>query len=72
VGVLCHLSALIGVKENVVNVEGSGNKGLLVGLAHGLGAGSGSSSERLNGPEALTNGAEVNVDLNLVILYESL
>jgi hypothetical protein len=45
---------------------------LLVSLAHGLGAGSGSSSERLDGPEALTNGAEVNVDLNLVILYESL
>jgi len=31
VGVLCHLAALISVKENVVNVEGCSNKGLLVG-----------------------------------------
>jgi hypothetical protein len=31
VGVLCHLSALIGIKEDIVNVERSGNKRLLVG-----------------------------------------
>jgi len=66
VGVLGHLSALISVKEDVVNVEGGGNKGLLVGHGHGLGARG--AGKALHGPEALTNGAEINVDLDLVVL----
>jgi len=66
VRVLGHLAALIGVKEDVVNVKGGSNKRLLVGLAHRLG--SGALGKRLDSPEALTNGAEVNVDLNLVVL----
>jgi len=39
VGVLCHLAALIGVEEDVVNIEGGSNKGLLVGSRerHGCG-----------------------------------
>ena len=68
VGVLGHLAALVGVKEDVVNVEGSGNKGLLVGLGHGLGAGAGGRGKGLHGPEALANGAEINVDLDFVVL----
>jgi hypothetical protein len=68
VGVLGHLAALISVKEDVVDVEGGSNKGLLVGLADGLCSGLG--TECANGPEALTNGAEINVDLDLVVLYE--
>ena len=32
VGVLCHLAALISVQEDVVNVQGGSNKGLLVSL----------------------------------------
>ena len=71
VGVLCHLAALIGVKEDVVDVEGGGNKGLLVGGRDGHGGGA-RSSEVGDGPEALTNGAEINVDLNFVVLYEPL
>jgi hypothetical protein len=39
VGVLCHLSALISVKENEVKVERSGNKGLLVSKRNRLGSG---------------------------------
>jgi hypothetical protein len=72
VGVLGHLAALIRVKEDVVNVEGSSNKGLLVGLGHGLGAGAGARRKGLDRPEALTNGAEINVDLDFVVLYEPL
>jgi hypothetical protein len=66
VGVLCHLAALIGVKEDVVNIQRSGYKGLLVSSAYGLCAGN--LGQRLYGPEALTNGAEVNVNLDLVVL----
>jgi hypothetical protein len=36
VGVLGHLAALISVEENIVNVEGGSNKGLLVGSGNGL------------------------------------
>jgi hypothetical protein len=43
---------------------------LLVSLADRLGAGGG--VQGLDGPQALTNGAEINVNLDLVILYESL
>ena len=66
VGVLGHLAALIGVKEDVVNVQGSGNQRLLVSGRHGLVVSIG--AEGLDGPQALTDGAEVNVDLHLVVL----
>jgi len=66
VGVLGHLAALIRIEENVVHVQGGGHQGLLVGRGHRLNAGS--ASEGLDGPQALTNGAEVNVDLHLVVL----
>ena len=65
VGVLSHLAALISVKEDVVYVKGSSYKRLLVSTAYGLCTG---SRKRLYGPQALTDGAEVNVNLNLVVL----
>jgi len=68
VGVLGHAPALVGVQEDVVNVEGSGNEGLVVSgddLATGIG---GAASQRANGPQALVNGADIKVDLNLVVL----
>ena len=66
VGVLGHLAALICVKEDVVNIERSGNKRLLVGSGNRYG--SGTSSHCAASPEALTNRTEVNVDLDLVVL----
>ena len=65
-GVLGHLAALVRVEEHVVDVERGGDEGLLVSSSDGLGVGSG--SQRLDGPEALTNGAEINVDFDLVVL----
>ena len=72
VGVLCHLAALIRVQEDVVNIERGSNKRLLVSLRYGLCSGRGSGGEGLDGPQALTNRAEVEVNLYFVILYESL
>ena len=66
-GVLGHLAALIRVEENVVDVEGGGNEGLLVGSG-GADRASGGGVEGGDGPEALTNRAEVNVNLDLVVL----
>ena len=71
VGVLGHAPALVGVQEDVVNVEGGGNEGLVVSgddLATGSGADAGAALEGANGPQALVNGADVKVDLDLVVL----
>jgi len=67
VGVLGHLAALIGVEEHVVDVERGSNKGLLVGGSDGA-RGSAVVEKGIHGPEALTNGAEIDVDLDLVVL----
>ena len=64
-GVLGHLSALVSVQEDVINVEGCSNKGLLVSRGDG---GSGGGGKVGDGPEALTNGSQVKVDLDLVVL----
>ena len=66
VGVLGHAAALIGVEEDVVNVERSGNKRLLVGGRYFSTAGA--FTEGTDGPEALLNGAKVNVETDLVVL----
>ena len=66
VGVLGHLAALIGIEEDVINIQRGSNKGLLVGLGHRHGGNS--SGQGVHGPQALTNGAEINVDLHLVVL----
>jgi hypothetical protein len=69
VGVLGHLAALIRVEEDIVDIEGGSNEGLLVRNSGGdssLGA-----NEGLDGPEALADGADVEVELDFMILYES-
>tara|TARA_Y100000389_G_C17304122_1_gene434502 strand:+ start:129 stop:896 length:768 start_codon:yes stop_codon:yes gene_type:complete len=74
--VLCHATALIGVKEDVVNVERGSNKGLVVGgsdldrLANivGVRARGARAVQIVHCPEALINGAEVEVNLDLVVL----
>jgi hypothetical protein len=65
-GVLGHLSALIGIQEDEINVDRCGNERLLVSSGDRLRTRSG--SERLNSPQALANRSEVNVDLDLVVL----
>ncbi len=67
VGVLGHLAALVRVQEDIVDVEGGSHKGLLVseGRRHGS---SGVSGEGAHRPQALTDGANVEVDLDLVVL----
>ncbi len=68
VGVLSHLAALIGIEEDVIHIQRGSNKGLLVSRGHRHGGTSGSTSQGVDGPQALTNGAEINVDLHLVVL----
>jgi hypothetical protein len=65
-GVLGHLSTLVSVKEDIVDVKRSGNKGLLVSSRNGLRTGS--AVKGLDSPQALTNRTEINVDLDLVVL----
>jgi len=79
VGVLGHTSALISVKEHVVNVEGSSYDGLVVRNGGGHRATSGILVSSINrrtrvagksgdSPQALINGTNVKVDLHLVVL----
>jgi len=79
VGILGHTTALISVKENVVNVEGSSYDGLVVSDGGGHRAASSVLVSSVDGrtrvagkssdsPQALVDGANVKVDLNLVIL----
>jgi hypothetical protein len=66
VGVLGHTSALIGVEEHVVDVEGSGDEGLVVSgsdLDGGVGV-----VQAGHSPQALLDGADIKVDLDLVVL----
>jgi len=67
VGVLSHTSALIGVEEHVVDVERSGDEGLVVGGGD-LGGGINGVVQAGHSPQALLNGADIKVDLDLVVL----
>ena len=67
-GVLGHLSALVSVQEDEINVDGGGNKGLLVGSGDSQRDTGGVANDISDSPQALTNGSEVDVDLNLVVL----
>jgi len=64
VGVLGHAATLIGVEEDVVNIERGSNERL------GVSTGSldTSCSKIGNSPQALINRAELDVDLDLVVL----
>jgi hypothetical protein len=68
VWVLGHAAALIGVKEDVVDVERSGNERLGVGGSHLLAVIVSTTVERRESPEALINWAKIEVDLDLVVL----
>jgi hypothetical protein len=67
VGVLSHTSALIGVEEHVVDVERSGDEGLVVGGGD-LGGGINGVVQAGHSPQALLDGADIKVNLDLVIL----
>jgi hypothetical protein len=67
VGVLGELSAFIGIQEDIVDVERGCNKGLLV--CPGDRKGSTVSGQVLDCPQALTNRAEIDVNLDFVKLY---
>ena len=64
VGVLGHTPTLIGVEKDVVDVEGGGDEGLVVSRGNL----DGSSAQAGHGPQALLNGADIKVDLDLVVL----
>jgi len=68
VGVLGHAPALIGVQEDVVNVERGSDEGLVVGSDNLATGGSRLAVQRTDGPQALVNGADIKVDLDLVVL----
>ena len=65
-GVLSHAPALIGVEEHVVDIERSGNQGLVVGSVELLV--SASRHDGTDSPQALVDGANVEVDLDFVVL----
>jgi hypothetical protein len=66
VRVLCHLAALISIKEDIVNIERSSNKGLLVSSGGCLAGRCG--SQGVNSPETLAKRTDIKVNLDLVIL----
>jgi hypothetical protein len=66
VRVLGELSALISIEEDIVDVERGSNKGLLV--SHGGSLGTRSAGKGADGPEALTNRTEINVNLDFMVL----
>jgi hypothetical protein len=77
VRVLGESAALVSIKEDVVNVEGSSNKGLVVGnngSDRGSNAilGSGSCTRTAvkgcNSPETLINRTDIKINLDLVVL----
>jgi hypothetical protein len=75
VGVLGHTSALISVQEDVVDVERGGDERLVVssvdtatGSRRRRDRGGTTAAERADSPQALINGADIKVDLDLVIL----
>jgi hypothetical protein len=77
VGVLGHASALISVQEDVVDVERGSDERLVVSSVDTATSSSTSGSiklcsttaaERADSPQALINGADIEVNLDLVIL----
>ena len=68
VGVLGHAPALVGVQEDVVDVEGGSNEGLVVSSDDLATLGGSGALKGANSPQALVNGANVEVDLDLVVL----
>ena len=74
VRVLGHPAPLVGVEEDIVDVQGRGNERLVVGnrgrggASRGVGLTLNAAVEAGDGPEALVNGPDVKVNLDLVVL----
>ena len=71
VGVLGHAAALVGVEEDVVDVQGGRDEGLVVRGLHleGRGAVGVLQARQVgHGPEALVDRAKIDVDADLVVL----
>jgi hypothetical protein len=75
VGVLGHTSTLISVQKDVVDVERGSNKRLVVssvdtttGSRRRRDGGGTTAAERANGPQALIDGTDIEVNFDLVIL----
>jgi hypothetical protein len=73
VGILSHASALIGIQEDVVNIERGSDKRLIVGsvdttTASGACRVVAAAAERTNSPQALIDGTNIEVNLDFVIL----
>jgi hypothetical protein len=65
-GVLRHLTSLFSIQEDIIHIEGSGHKRLLVSnSSSGRG---GITGKGLHRPETLTNRADIKVDFDLVVL----
>jgi hypothetical protein len=67
VGVLGHATSLVGVEEHVIDIEGGGHEGLVVGEVH-LEKVACRTVEVRHGPKTLINWTNVEVDLDLVVL----
>jgi hypothetical protein len=70
VGVLSHASALIGIQEDIVDIERGSNQRLVVSSIDTATIGSivEGAVKGANSPQALIDGTNIEVDLNLVIL----
>jgi hypothetical protein len=70
VGVLSHTSALIGIQEDIVDIERGSNQRLVVSSIDTATIGSivEGAVKGANSPQALIDGTNIEVDLNLVIL----
>jgi hypothetical protein len=72
VGILSHTSALIGVQEDIVDIERGSNQRLVVGVVdtttNGGVSGVIGAVKRTDSPQALIDGTDIKVDFDLVIL----
>jgi hypothetical protein len=70
VGVLSHAPALISVEEDVVNIERGSDQRLVVGGVDAATVGGvvDTAAERADGPQALIDGTNIEVNFDLVIL----
>jgi hypothetical protein len=68
VGVLGHTPALVGVQEDVVDVKGGSDEGLVVGRGDLHGRGGAGVVQGGHSPQALLDGADIKVNLDLVVL----
>jgi hypothetical protein len=68
VGILSHTSALIGIQENIVNIERCGNEGLIVSGVYATTRTGRIAVKRTDSPQAFINGTNIEIDLDLVVL----